>query len=82
MAQVDYFLKIAGVDGESTDDKHKGEIELIVIVTDSSYCAQRRVRGNSTGYASRSLCHCDQVGEHVAELRVPAENQRDQRIDG
>ena len=28
MAQVDYFLKIAGVDGESTDDKHKGEIDL------------------------------------------------------
>ena len=28
MAQVDYFLKIDGVEGESTDDKHKGEIEL------------------------------------------------------
>lgn len=28
MAQVDYFLKIDGVDGESTDDKHKGEIEI------------------------------------------------------
>ncbi len=28
MAQVDYFLKIAGVDAESTDDKHKGEIEV------------------------------------------------------
>ena len=28
MAKVDYFLKIDGVDGESTDDKHKGEIEL------------------------------------------------------
>lgn len=28
MAQVDYFLKIDGVDSESTDDKHKGEIEL------------------------------------------------------
>ena len=28
MASVDYFLKIDGVDGESTDDKHKGEIEL------------------------------------------------------
>ena len=27
-AQVDYFLKIDGVDGESTDDKHKGEIQL------------------------------------------------------
>ncbi len=28
MAQVDYFLKIEGVKGESTDDKHKGEIEI------------------------------------------------------
>ncbi len=28
MAQVDYFLKIDGVDGESTDDKHKGEIQV------------------------------------------------------
>lgn len=28
MAQVDYFLKIDGIVGESTDDKHKGEIEL------------------------------------------------------
>jgi type VI secretion system secreted protein Hcp len=28
MAQVDYFLKLDSVDGESVDDKHKGEIEL------------------------------------------------------
>lgn len=28
MAQVDYFLKIDGIDGESTDDKHKNEIDL------------------------------------------------------
>lgn len=28
MAAVDYFLKIEGIDGESTDDKHKGEIEV------------------------------------------------------
>jgi type VI secretion system secreted protein Hcp len=28
MAVVDYFLKIEGVDGESSDHKHKGEIEL------------------------------------------------------
>ena len=28
MAAVDYFLKIDGVDGESTDDKHKGEIDI------------------------------------------------------
>jgi type VI secretion system secreted protein Hcp len=28
MAQVDYFLKIEGVESESSDAKHKGEIEL------------------------------------------------------
>lgn len=28
MAAVDYFLKIDGIDGESYDSKHKGEIDL------------------------------------------------------
>jgi len=28
MAAVDYFLKIDTIDGESTDSKHKGEIDL------------------------------------------------------
>lgn len=28
MAQVDYFLKIDGIDGESTDDAHKKEIDI------------------------------------------------------
>ena len=28
MALVDYFLKIEGVEGESADHKHKGEIQL------------------------------------------------------
>lgn len=28
MAQVDYFLKLDGIDGESTDHKHKNEIQL------------------------------------------------------
>jgi type VI secretion system secreted protein Hcp len=28
MASVDYFLKIDGVEAESGDDKHKGEIEV------------------------------------------------------
>src|SRR5215510_9641098 len=27
-ASVDFFLKIDGVDGESSDDRHKGEIEI------------------------------------------------------
>lgn len=29
MAQADYFLKIEGIEGESTDSKHKNEIELM-----------------------------------------------------
>jgi type VI secretion system secreted protein Hcp len=28
MAAVDYFLKIDGIEGESTDAKHKGEIDV------------------------------------------------------
>ncbi len=28
MAVADYFLKIKGIEGESQDDKHKGEIDL------------------------------------------------------
>ena len=28
MAAVDFFLKLDGVDGESTDDKHKNEIDV------------------------------------------------------
>jgi type VI secretion system secreted protein Hcp len=28
-AAVDYFLKIDGIDGESTDDSHRGEIEIL-----------------------------------------------------
>lgn len=29
MAQTDFFLKIDGVQGESTDDKHKNEIDVL-----------------------------------------------------
>lgn len=29
MAQVDYFLKIEGIEGESTDSKHKSEIDVL-----------------------------------------------------
>lgn len=29
MAAVDYFLKIDGIPGESTDDKHQGEIDIM-----------------------------------------------------
>ncbi|MGA3211637.1 MAG: type VI secretion system tube protein Hcp [Terriglobales bacterium] len=29
MAQVDFFLKLDGIPGESADDKHKGEIHIL-----------------------------------------------------
>src|SRR5919201_674377 len=29
MASVNYFLKIDGIGGESADDKHKGEIDIL-----------------------------------------------------
>jgi type VI secretion system secreted protein Hcp len=29
MAVVDYFLKLDGINGESTDSKHKGEIDIL-----------------------------------------------------
>ena len=45
MAQGDYFLKITGVEGESTDDKHKGEIE----VESFSYGATQQGIGHSGG---------------------------------
>jgi type VI secretion system secreted protein Hcp len=46
---VDYFLKIDGIPGESTDDKHKGEIEVLSLVVgrDAARVAERRLRGRS-----------------------------------
>ncbi len=29
MAQVDYFLKIEGIEGESEDSKHKKDVEVL-----------------------------------------------------
>ena len=29
MAVVDFFLKVDGIEGESQDSKHKGEIEVV-----------------------------------------------------
>lgn len=49
MAAVDYFLKIDGVDGESTDSKHKGEIELESFSWGAS---QSGTKGAGTGLAS------------------------------
>jgi type VI secretion system secreted protein Hcp len=43
MAAVDYFLKIDGIDGESADDKHKGEIDVM------SWSYSEQQSGTSSG---------------------------------
>jgi hypothetical protein len=39
-AQVDFFLKLSGIDGEATDDKHKREIELLSFSANAARAAQ------------------------------------------
>lgn len=51
MAAVDYFLKIDGIPGESTDSKHKGEIELLSFSWGASNNAQVSA-GNRAGRVS------------------------------
>lgn len=53
MAQVDYFLKIPGVDGESTDKDHGGEIELLSWSWGESNSAAHE-SGTTGGSAGRS----------------------------
>ena len=43
MAQVDYFLKIDGIEGESQDSKHKAEIEILS-------CSWGEVQQGSSGH--------------------------------
>jgi type VI secretion system secreted protein Hcp len=47
----DYFLKIDGIDGESTDDKHKNEIEIYSFKWSEKQAAtfQRGSGGGATG---------------------------------
>src|SRR5215472_15045897 len=54
MAQVDYFLKIDGVEGESTDDKHKGEIDVMSFswgVNNSGSAGQGGGQGTGKSFA-------------------------------
>lgn len=53
MAQVDMFLKIDGVDGESPDAKHKGEIEIISF----TWGAQQMGTAASGGGAGAGRAH-------------------------
>jgi len=64
MAHVDYFLKIDGVDGESTDDKHKGEIN---IESWSWGVTQSTTGAGGGGYV---LLYCRHDRKHVVAERM------------
>lgn len=49
MAAKDLFLKIDGIDGESQDDKHKGEIEVIDFVWSAKQAMTTRSSGGGGG---------------------------------
>jgi type VI secretion system secreted protein Hcp len=53
-AAVDYFLKIDGVEGESTDDRHKGEIEILSFSWGESNMGTK-VRGCGAGAGKVSM---------------------------
>ena len=61
MASVDYFLKIEGVDGESTDGKHKNEIDVL----SWSWGESNSGSGADYGWAwSRKGRHAGLRGDH------------------
>ena len=57
MAAVDYFLKIEGVEGESTDAKHKGEIELASFRWGETQQAPAAGRGAAAGKVAMQDFH-------------------------
>ena len=83
---VDYFLKLEGIDGESTDDKHKGWIDI----TSFSWGAQQSTSwgsgsgGGGAGKVSISDFHFTKkpdksspiafvkcaTGEHIATAKI------------
>jgi type VI secretion system secreted protein Hcp len=82
MAQVDYFLKMDGIEGESSDSKHKGEIEVASWSWSESQGSHAQILGGMTSgkVEARGLqftSHCSKasakfflacaVGEHFKQ---------------
>ncbi len=55
MAEADYFLKLDGIEGESRDDKHKGEIEIQSFSWGLSHEALRTGGGGAGGTGKVSV---------------------------
>jgi type VI secretion system secreted protein Hcp len=52
MAAVDYFLRIDGIEGESADAKHKGEIDVLSWSWGASNTGSGAGAGGGVGRAS------------------------------
>jgi type VI secretion system secreted protein Hcp len=96
MAAVDYFLKIDGIDGESQDDKHKGEIEVLSWSWGESQAGQVAHGGGGgagkvsmqdlhftmrTSKASPKLfLHCA-TGKHIPQATLTARKAGDRPLE-
>jgi type VI secretion system secreted protein Hcp len=86
-AAVDYFLKIDGIEGESTSDKHKGEIDVLSFSWGASQTASSTGAGGGAGKvqfqdihftsnlskASPKLMLACATGEHIKEVILTGE---------
>ncbi len=71
MAQADYFLKLDGTDGESTDDKHKGEIDIISWHMGVTNEAHSVGGGSGSGKAVvDDMSFTAKLGKHSAKLHL------------
>ena len=85
MSQVDYFLKIDGIEGESQDDKHKNEIDVQSWGWGQTNQGDAAMRGGAgTGRvvaqdvhfsstickASPKLMHACSSGKHIASATL------------
>ncbi len=57
MAQADYYLKVEGIDGESTDDKHKGTIEIESFSWGATNSTESPGAGHGAGKVSMQDVH-------------------------
>ena len=96
MAAVDYFLKIDGIDGESQDDRHKGEIEVLSFSWGESQAgAVAHGGGGGAGKVSmqdfhftmksskaspKLFLHCA-TGQHIKEATLTARKAGERPIE-
>jgi type VI secretion system secreted protein Hcp len=57
MAAVDYFIRFDGIEGESTDEGHKGEIEVESWSWGATHARAAQPRGGSAGKVSMQDFH-------------------------